>query len=191
MIRMASLRVVTAIAALFWLSASAAAVDKAEQQRQEIRSVARSAIEHLYEVQPKAREALEGAAGYAVFSNFGLKLFVGGGGSGNGVAFDRTAQSVTYMKMAEIQAGLGFRMKKYQQIWVFENASDLERFINSGWELGAQTTASAALNNQGGSLFTGAMSVRPGVWLYQFSGDGLALDVTAKGTKYYRNKKLN
>ena len=98
MIRMASLRVVTAIAALFWLSASAAAVDKAEQQRQEIRSVARSAIEHLYEVQPKAREALEGAAGYAVFSNFGLKLFVGGGGSGNGVAFDRTAQSVTYMK---------------------------------------------------------------------------------------------
>ena len=191
MIRMASLRVVTAIAALFWLSASAAAVDKAEQQRQEIRSVARSAIEHLYEVQPKAREALEGAAGYAVFSNFGLKLFVGGGGSGNGVAFDRTAQSVTYMKMAEIQAGLGFRLKKYQQIWVFENASDLERFINSGWELGAQTTASAALNNQGGSLFTGAMSVRPGVWLYQFSGDGLALDVTAKGTKYYRNKKLN
>ncbi len=170
MIRMASLRVVTAIAALFSLSASAAAVDKAEQQRQEIRSVARSAIEHLYEVQPKAREALEGAAGYAVFSNFGLKLFIGGGGSGNGVAFDRTGQSVTYMKMAEIQAGLGFRMKKYQQIWVFENASDLDRFINSGWELGAQTTASAALNNQGGSLFTGAMSVRPGVWLYQFSG---------------------
>lgn len=191
MIRMASLRVVTAIAALFWLSASAAAVDKAEKQRQEIRSVARSAIEHLYQVQPKAREALEGAAGYAVFSNFGLKLFIGGGGSGNGVAFDRTGQSVTYMKMAEIQAGLGFRMKKYQQIWVFENASDLERFINSGWELGAQTTASAALNNQGGSLFTGAMSVRPGVWLYQLSGDGLALDVTAKGTKYYRNKKLN
>jgi lipid-binding SYLF domain-containing protein len=191
MIRIASLRIVTAIAALFWLSASAAAVDKAEKQRQEIRSVARSAIEHLYEVQPKAREALEGAAGYAVFSNFGLKLFIGGGGSGNGVAFDRTGQSVTYMKMAEIQAGLGFRIKKYQQIWVFENASDLERFISSGWEMGAQTTASAALNNRGGTLFTGAMSVRPGVWLYQFSGDGLALDVTAKGTKYYRNKKLN
>ena len=153
--------------------------------------MARSAIEHLYEVQPKAREALEGAAGYAVFSNFGLKLFIGGGGSGNGVAFDRAAQSVTYMKMAEIQAGFGFRMKKYQQIWVFENRSDLDRFISSGWELGAQTTASARLNNQGGSLFTGAMSVRPGVWLYQLSGDGLALDVTAKGTKYYRNKKLN
>lgn len=69
--------------------------------------------------------------------------------------------------------------------------SDLERFINFGWELGAQTTLSAKLSGQGGSLFTGAMSVRPGVWLNQMSDDGLAVDLTAKGSKYYRNKSLN
>ncbi len=65
------------------------------------------------------------------------------------------------------------------------------RFIDSGWELGGQSTLSAKLNGNGGSLFTGALSVRPGVWLYQMSGDGLAADLTAKGTKYYRNKSLN
>lgn len=81
------------------------------------------------------------------------------------------------MKMAEVQAGLGLRAKKYRQVWVFENRSDLERFINSGWELGAQTTLSAKLSGQGGTLFTGAMSIRPGVWLYQMSDDGLAVDV--------------
>jgi hypothetical protein len=129
--------------------------DKKERQREEVRSIARTTIEDLYRLQPKARAELEKAAGYAVFSNFGLKIFVGGGGSGNGVAFDR------------------------------------DRFIDSGWELGGQTTLSAKLSGEGGSLFTGALSVRPGVWLYQLSGDGLAADLTAKGTKYYRNKSLN
>lgn len=165
--------------------------DKKERQREEARSMARTTIEDLYRLQPKARAELEGAAGYAVFSNFGLKVFVGGGGSGSGVAFDRDRETVVYMKMAEVQAGLGIRAKKYRQVWVFENRSDLDRFIDSGWELGGQSTLSAKLNGNGGSLFTGALSVRPGVWLYQMSGDGLAADLTAKGTKYYRNKSLN
>lgn len=34
-------------------------------------------------------------------------------------------------------------------------------------------------------------SVSPGVWLYQLAGDGLALELTAKGTKYYRDDSLN
>jgi hypothetical protein len=168
-----------------------AATDKVEQQRKELREMARNTIDELYRLQPRSQEALKSAAGYAVFSNFGLKILVGGGGSGNGVAFDREGRNVTYMKMAEIQAGLGFRAKKYRQVWVFENPSDLDRFTSSGWELGGQATLSAKLNGEGGSLFTGAMSVRPGVWLYQLSGDGLAADLTAKGTRYYRNKALN
>lgn len=171
--------------------ASRADGEKKERQREEVRAMARTTIEDLYRLQPKARTELEKAAGYAVFSNFGLKIFVGGGGSGNGVAFDRDRTTVVYMKMAEVQAGLGIRAKKYRQVWVFENRSDLDRFIDSGWELGGQTTLSAKLNGNGGSLFTGALSVRPGVWLYQISGDGLAADLTARGTKYYRNKSLN
>ena len=37
----------------------------------------------------------------------------------------------------------------------------------------------------------GAVSVSPGVWLYQVSGDSLALELTAKGTKYYKDSALN
>lgn len=184
--------VVVALMCVLAPSASLARSDsKAEKQRQEIRAMARTTIEDLYRLQPRARQALKSAAGYAVFSNFGMKILLGGGGSGSGVAFDNKGGGVTFMKMAEIQAGLGLSVSKYRQVWVFENRSDLERFIDSGWELGAQTTMSAKLSGQGGSLFTGAMSVRPGVWLYQMSDDGLAVDLTAKGTKYYRNKALN
>ena len=37
----------------------------------------------------------------------------------------------------------------------------------------------------------GALSVKDGVWIYQLTGDGLALELTLKGTKYYKDKKLN
>jgi hypothetical protein len=40
-------------------------------------------------------------------------------------------------------------------------------------------------------VLAGAVSVMPGVWLYQMTDDGLALELTAKGTKYYRDDALN
>ena len=48
----------------------------------------------------------------------------------------------------------------------------------------------ATLSDQGGA-FAGAMSVSPGIWLYQLTDDGLALELTVKGTKYYKAGSLN
>ena len=162
-----------------------------DEQRAEIRKVRDQSLAELYKVQPSARGHVEQAAGYAVFSNFGVKILVAGGGSGRGIAVDNKTKKETFMKMAEVQAGLGFGVKNFRLVWVFEKKADLDRFINSGWELGAQTTASAKVAGQGASAFAGAVSVMPGVWLYQLTDDGLALELTAKGTKYYRDDELN
>jgi hypothetical protein len=35
------------------------------------------------------------------------------------------------------------------------------------------------------------MSISPGVWLYQLTDDGLAAELIAKGTKYYKDDNLN
>lgn len=94
------------------------------------------------------------------------------------------------MKLIEVQAGLGKGIKKFRLIWVFENQADLDGFINTGWEVSGQATAAAQASGEGGA-FAGAMSVRPGVWLYQLTDDGLALELTAKGTKYYKDDNLN
>lgn len=163
----------------------------ADEQRADIRKVRDQTLEELYQVQPDARRHIQQAAGYAVFSNFGVKILVAGGGSGTGIAIDNKTKKETYMNMAEVQAGLGFGVKKFRLVWVFEKKSDLDRFINSGWELGAQTTASAKVAGQGANLLTGAISVMPGVWLYQLTDDGLALELTAKGTRYYKDADLN
>ena len=140
--------------------------------------------------QPSARKAVESAAGYAAFSNFGMKILVAGGGSGEGIAVNNKTKAMTYMKMAEIQAGLGFGVKKFQVVWVFETEKALNDFINSGWEFGGQATAAAKTGDKG-SAYQGAVAVAPGVWIYQVTDKGLALELTAKGTKYYKDSDLN
>ena len=161
-----------------------------EQKRADVRKMAKDTLSRLYKVQPSAKKALGSAAGYAVFSNFGLKIFVVGSGSGKGIAVNNKTKKETFMKMLEVQAGLGWGAKKFRLVWVFENHGVLNNFIESGWTLGGQTSAAAKLSDQGGA-FAGAMSVSPGIWLYQLTDDGLALELTAKGTKYYKDGGLN
>ena len=162
---------------------------KAEQQA-EVRKAGQNALAAVYKAQPSARKAVESAAGYAAFSNFGMKILVAGGGSGKGIAVNNKTKAVTYMRMAEVQAGLGFGIKKFQLVWVFETEKALDDFVNSGWELGAQATAAAKAGDKG-AAYQGAVAVAPGVWLYQLTGNGLALELTAKGTKYYKDGDLN
>ena len=161
-----------------------------EKDRAEVRKAANDALAAVYKLQPGARQAVESAAGYAAFSNFGMKILVAGSGTGKGVAVDNKTKAVTYMKMAEVQAGVGFGVKKFHLVFVFDNKAALDKFIDSGWEIGGQATASAKTGDKGSS-YQGAVSVSPGVWLYQVSGDSLALELTAKGTKYYKDSDLN
>jgi lipid-binding SYLF domain-containing protein len=172
------------------LASTAAFADKADKERADIQKIEKDTLAKLYSVQPSAKGAIEGAAGYAVFSNFGMKILFAGGGSGKGVAVDRKSGQRTYMRMGELQAGLGVGAKKFQVVFVFQTADKLATFVNQGWEFGAQTTAAATTGSQGASM-QGALSVAPGVWMYQLTDKGLALEATAKGTKYWKDSALN
>lgn len=182
----------TLAAALAAPSFAFAADDKEKQakERAEVRKAGDDALAAVYKAQPAARKAVQSAAGYAAFSNFGVKILVAGSGTGKGIAFNNKTKKVTYMRMAELQAGLGIGIKKFQLLWVFENAQALDKFVNSGWEIGAQATASAKSGDKG-VAYQGAVPVSPGVWLYQVTGDSLAVELTAKGTKYYKDDDLN
>jgi lipid-binding SYLF domain-containing protein len=168
----------------------AATEEEIKQKKADIRKMSGETLARLYKVQPLAKEAVSKSAGYAVFSNFGTKIFLAGGGTGRGIAVNNSTKKETFMKMVEVQAGLGLGIKKFRLVWVFENQADLKRFIDSGWEFGGQATAAAQASGKGGA-FAGAMSVSPGIWLYQLTDDGLALELTVKGTKYFKAGALN
>lgn len=161
-----------------------------EQKQAEVRKNAHETLARLYQARPSAKATINAAAGYAAFSNFGMKVLLAGGGKGQGIAFDNGTKKVTYMKMVELQAGLGMGIKKFRTIFVFETKDALDHFVNSGWEFGGQATAAAKSDKKGGS-YQGAVQVMPGVWMYQLTDKGLALELTGKGTKYYKDDDLN
>lgn len=179
----------TSLFLLAGMQASSHAADVAKQ-RDEVRKTSAKILKELYKTQPAAKKAVEDSAGYAVFSNFGMKIFVAGGGTGSGIATNNNSKKEIFMKMVEVQAGLGFGVKKFRLVFVFENEKSWHEFVNSGWEAGAQATA-AATDGKQGAAYQGAISVSPGVWLYQMTDKGLAAELTVKGTKYYKDSDLN
>lgn len=160
------------------------------EQKAELVDMATATLEELYREQPEARAVIGRSAGYAVFSSFGAKLGVAGTGKGKGLAISNKTKQQTFMKMLELQAGLGFGIKKYRLVWVFENQAAFDAFITTGRQIGGQASFSAKTAKKGSSA-AGAASVDPGVWLYQLTDKGLAAEVTLKASKYFKDKDLN
>jgi lipid-binding SYLF domain-containing protein len=181
--------IILAFVCAFALSAHAGDDDKVKEQKK-VRGVANKTLQKLYKAQPKAKTAIEQAAGYAVFSNKGVKILLAGSGKGQGLAVNNKTQKETFMKMIELQAGLGMGVKKFSVVFVFDNEKVFNSFINSGWDFGGQATAAATTGDKGGSM-AGAASVSDGVWMYQMTEKGLAAEITAKSTKYYKDDDLN
>ncbi len=163
---------------------------KIEKKQKDIRDMAHDTLQRLYKADPKAESAVERRAGYAVFSNLGIKILVAGSGNGKGIAVDNKTKREIFMKMLEVQAGLGMGVKKFSVVFVFDNEKAFNSFVNSGWQFGGQATA-AVKNGDKGSSMEGAASVSDGVWMYQLTDKGLALEITAKSTKYYKDDDLN
>lgn len=160
------------------------------QGRHQVREMAQDALATLYEIEPGAQRGIERAVGYAIFSTFGIKLFFAGGTTGKGIMVNNLTKRQTFMKMAQVQGGLGFGINHNRLIFVFTTEQSLRNFINQGWEFGAQSNVSAMVGGQGG-MFSGAASIAPGIYLYQLTENGLSATLTVSGTKFYKDGELN
>jgi lipid-binding SYLF domain-containing protein len=165
--------------------------DKNEDKKADIRKMSQDTLDRLYKADPQAKAAVEKGYGYAVFSNMGVKILFGGSGNGKGMAINNKTKAETFMKMFEIQAGLGMGVKKFRVVFVFDNEKVFNDFVNSGWEFGGQSSAAAKTSPEKGGAMQGAASVSDGVWMYQLTDKGLALEITAKSTKYSKDDDLN
>jgi lipid-binding SYLF domain-containing protein len=185
------IRIILASVVVFGaLVAPASADEKADKERAEIRQASSETLAALYSANPEAKSLIGKAAGYATFSNFGMKILFVGGGKGKGLVVDNKTRRETFMNMGEAQAGLGMGAKKFRVVFVYQTAQVMNDFVESGWTFGGQATAAAKVEDKGGAM-QGAAAVAPGVWMYQLTDKGLAAEITAKGTKYWKDKELN
>jgi len=174
------------------LSCSTTPKSKSEKDaaRDEVRTMTAQSLNQLYQKEPAAKGAVANAAGYAVFSNFGFKVLFMGGAGGKGMAVNNATKQETFMKMGEFQPGLGLGAEKYHIILIFENPAAFNKFITSGWEIGANAMAAAKDGNEGGGV-AGAMTVSEGVKMYQLSETGAIVGVSITAAKYYKDDDLN
>jgi len=179
------------LAGIALLSAwSLSAKDTPDQQREKIRKMAAQTLAELHKLQPASREAVQKSAGYAVFDNMGTNLLLLSTARGSGIAVNSSTKQDTFMKMMSAGAGLGVGVKDYRVVFIFETAAALTQFLDSGWAGETQADAAAKSKSSGGA-FSGGVMVAPGVWVYQITKKGLALQLTLQGTKYSKNDDLN
>jgi lipid-binding SYLF domain-containing protein len=185
-----TLRALSTVLSIFLTAGLACAKDSPDEQREKIRKMAAQTLADLYKLQPDAQAAIRKSAGYAVFDNMGTNLLVLATARGAGIAISPNPKQEIFMKMVAAGAGLGVGVKDYRVVFVFENPGAMANFVNSGWSGSAEADAAAKTKKSGGA-YSGAASVAPGVWVYQITKKGLALQMTLQGTKYSKNDDLN
>ncbi|MBP5997293.1 MAG: hypothetical protein KA535_05015, partial [Azonexus sp.] len=95
-----------ATAAIFSFTAGGAyAQSEKEKNQAEVRAKADQTLADFFKAKPKLKAEVKNAAGYGVFTTYGLSFLVGGSG-GKGVVHNNKTGQVTYMDLAQASAGL-------------------------------------------------------------------------------------
>ena len=183
-----------------------------DDRRTAVRKMADITLAQLYDANPHLRERVEGAAGYAVFTNLNIHLLAVSGGDGYGVAVDRRTGKEVFMRVAEIGTGPGIAMRDFRTVFVFTDDDALERFLASGWTFSVESAAAAKSTDRGGAaggvaaVSSGGQehatvqteatkaataAAGQGLEVYQLTQAGLALHAAALGTRYFHDSELN
>ena len=160
------------------------------EKRANIDQMHSDTIAELYRQKPEVRDIINRSPGYAAFTNIGTNIIFVSTGSGYGVVVDRTTGEKTYMRMGELGVGLGLGLKDFRAVFVFHDEETMRRFVDTGWEFGAEADATAKSGEKGGSA-SGAATASSGMSIYQFTEAGVALSATVSGTKYWKDDALN
>jgi lipid-binding SYLF domain-containing protein len=169
-----------------------AAKGTVDERRADVRKMRDEVLTELYKLHPEAKAKIKQAAGYAVFSNIGVNLIFASVAGGKGIVVKNgfLSDTETYMKMGSAGIGLGLGVKDFRAVFIFYEKDKLTSFIEKGWDFSGQADAAAKSDDKGAAL-AGAGTVIAGVQVYQITKNGLALQATLQGTKYWKDKELN
>jgi lipid-binding SYLF domain-containing protein len=179
----------TGVLALSLAAGNAFAQDEKAKKQAEVQKVTQTSLEKFYKSNPKLKEEVAKAPGYAVFTTYGISFLIGGAG-GKGLTHDNKTKKVTYMDMAQASAGLQAGIAESETLIIFKSAQALQQFIDKGWEFGGggAAQAGAAGKSVGGA---GGENVIADASYYTLTKNGLQAGVAVAGTKFWKDKELN
>jgi lipid-binding SYLF domain-containing protein len=174
---------------LSMLGASAFAQDDKAAKQSEVKTKAMAALQDFYKADPKIKDEVAKAPGYAVFTTYGLSFGVGGAG-GKGVAHDSKTKKDVFMSIAQASAGLQLGASDTRFLFVFHDPKALHSFIDKGWDASAGAAAGVGVAGSGATAGAGAGGFTGGKQ-YALTKNGLQVGAAVSGLKAWKDKDLN
>ena len=167
--------------------------DSDDEKRAKVRTDRDEILAMLYEKHPEAKEKIEKAIGYATFNNMNVNLLLLSSGRGYGLVVDKKTQKETFMCMGSLGGGVGLGIKDLRAVFIFHDAEVMKKFIESGWQFNSEADATAKTDEKGGAAAKeGGADVSGNIFeIYQITKNGIALQATIAGTKYWQDDELN
>jgi len=168
---------------------SALAQNEKANKQAEVRKATSASLEKFYKADPKLKDEVAKAPGYAVFTTYGMSFIVGGAG-GKGLAHDNKSKKDTFMDMAQASAGFQAGIAESETLIIFKSAKAVEQFIDKGWEAGGGGAMQAGAGGKSVGAQTGENAIADASY-YMLTKNGLQAGIAVAGTKYWKDKELN
>ena len=164
--------------------------DTVTQRQANVQDMRLATLDELYLEKPSAKSMMDLAVGYGVFRAMGTAFLFGGTSNGYGIITDNRTGKDTYMRAFSGSAGFGFGIKEYRMVILFYDAAVMEDFITTGWDFGAQASATMASGGEGGEV-AGTATFTRSMDIYEFTKEGIFLRADVKATRFWPAPDLN
>jgi hypothetical protein len=175
--------------AMVIMGGCAAPGETVQEKQTNIQKMKDETLGEFYLDKPEIKEILKSAPGYAVFKNWNVGLFPGGGG-GFGVLVNNSTGQQTYMQMGQFSLGIIFMAKDCRTLLVFDDASMMAAFPTENWFCGGTAEAVFTFDEFGGQTnATGYFG--HGIRVYELTENGVSLCAYVPLIQYSLYNELN
>jgi lipid-binding SYLF domain-containing protein len=176
------------VLSLSLVTGGAFAATKAEKQAEALKATA-AAMERFAAKKPELKAQATKAAGYAVFTTYGVSFIIGGSG-GTGIVHDNKTKKNTFMKIGGASAGFQLGAVENDVLVIFKTAAAMQGFIKDGWGVAGGVTAGAAAGGSGGGGGQGGSAMGE-VETFTLTKNGLEAGLSIGGVKAWKDSDLN
>ena len=159
------------------------------QKRQATMQMATTGLDALIKQNPKIKEDIEKAPGYAVFSTTNVNVVLIVVARGEGVLYDKRRKEPVFMQALKTGEGLGAGYQDQYQIVIFKTTSAIDQFLLTsidGQKGGIDVDANFSAGS-GGTI----RSFNPDITFYTVGLSGYDLQANYGGTLYLVDQQLN
>jgi hypothetical protein len=159
------------------------------QKRQATMQMATTGLDALIKQNPKIKQDIEKAPGYAVFSTTNVNVVLIVVARGEGVLYDKRRKEPVFMQALKTGEGLGAGYQDQYQIVIFKTTSAIDQFLLTsidGQKGGIDVDANFSAGS-GGTI----RSFNPDITFYTVGLSGYDLQANYGGTLYLVDQQLN